>query len=1193
MIGPTLPYPDRTVAHLVAERARQRPDAVAVRQGGETLTYRQLLSAAGAVAGALRERGTGTGDLVGVCLDRRPSLVAAVLGVLGAGAGYVPLDPALPPQRLLAMAEEAGLRTVVGSWPGSGPDGPGGLDVLPVPDGARSDGAEPAPYEPPRSLASSAAVVLFTSGSTGRPKGVVLEHRAVTEFVTSGIAFAGMDRDACFLAFASIGFDAHLIDILSPLAAGATVALTSDADRADPTRLHRFCADNAVTMAFLPPPVLPVLDPDRLPGVRFVVTGGEATGPEQVARWTAGGRRLVNVYGPTETTVLVTWWEATGTWERPLPIGHPAANHRVHLVDAQLAEVAPGEPGELLAGGAGLARGYLGDPARTAERFVPDPFSGEPGARLYRTGDLVRRRPDGALEFLGRLDRQVKIRGQRIELGEVEAVVRSHPRAGTAAVEALTGPAGPVLVAYLTGEATAAEVRTHCAERLPAASVPATVLRVPELPITANGKTDFVRLRALAADPTPAAAAEAADEPPLTPVEHQVALAWGAVLSRPPAGREDDFFDHGGHSITAMRLVTDLRSRLRREVAVEDVMAGRTLRGIAARAAAAAPVADDQPVRGRPPALSPAQQRLWFLDRYSPEAATAYNVALAQRIRGPLDVEALAAALAAVVARQETLRWRVPDADGVPYAVVDPPGPVRLPVVELPPGTDVQGWLAAGAVRPFALATDRLWRAELLRLGPEDHVLAVQAHHAVFDGWSQALLYDDLAAAYALAREGRPAQLPALAATYGDYVAWRAERSRRRGAEDLAWWLSHLDGVPVVVELPTDRVRPAEQTFTGASLVGWLDADRTAALTRLAAGLGATPSAVLLAAFGVALAWCSGGGDLVVGTPTVDRRTAELEPMIGFFIDIAPLRLRLAGDSGFADHVRAARDELLAALAHPEAPLERIVDGFGLGGRLDRNPLVQVLFNMFTFTAPRLELPGLRTEPVPVTAPGSPFDLTLYGVEQDGRLRMELLYSTDVYDEAAMAALLGTVAQVIERGLEEPEKPVRDLPGAVPVAETTARPGVPRARPRPAVPAGAAAAAIAQQPATPTERMVAGVWCDVLGLPAVGASDSFFDVGGGSLTIVMVQQRLNRLLGRTLRVVDLFRYPTVRALAAHLDGTPASGGPPVPGAVPGAVDPVVARAASRGARRREQARRRHGQPDGPSPAGDETAGGRR
>ncbi|GAA1360253.1 non-ribosomal peptide synthetase [Catellatospora chokoriensis] len=1182
--GAALVYPDRRYPDLVADHAATSPDAVAVRQWDSVLTYRQLCAAAGDLSAALRVGGPQ--PLVGVCADRRPMLVAGLLGVLASGAAYVPLDPALPPARLRDIAREAGLRTVVCDPLGAHLLADADLELLPLPHppapGASSHrpadrvpaghapaghapaghasaghgSADPSPAD--RGLAGCAAAaddlayVMFTSGSTGRPKGVMIPHEALTEFVTSLADLAGLGRDSVALGFASTGFDASVIDLLAPLAAGGTVALAGTADRADPTRLQRFCAEHRVTVAFVPPAVLPVLDPSGLPDLRVVLTGSEAPGPEQVARWTAGGRRFLNLFGPTETTVLVTWFEAGGEWDRPLPIGRPAANHRVYVVDERLRRVPDGVPGELLAGGAGLARGYLGAPDLTEERFVPDPFSGVPGARLYRTGDLVVRQPDGLLHFLGRVDRQVKIRGQRVEIGEVEAVLRSHPAIGHAAVAAVDGPGGTRLVAFTTGAASPRELHEHCAARLGAAMVPARITVVRRLPLLSSGKVDLDRLLADTAplvDETPFAA-------PATPVETEVAAVWAELLGLARVGRDDDFFDTGGHSITAMRLVAALRPRLRRDVAIEDVLQGRTLRAIAARVSAAAALGDEPPVRGRPPALSPAQQRLWFLERYSPEAAAAYNIVLAERLRGPLDRQALGDALTAVAARHEVLRWRIPDADGVPYAVVDPVAPVPLPVTDLsalPPAErerELAAQLATEAGGRFRLAADALWRHRLFRLGEDEHVWAVTAHHAVFDGWSQAMLYDDLATAYA------GTALPPLPATYGDYVAWRADRREQRADSDLDWWTSHLDGVPTVLEVPGDRPRPAEQTYPAGFCGTWLDADTTADLHRFARDHGATPSAVLLAAFGLVLASWAGQEELVLGTPAVDRRHPDFEPMVGFFVDITPLRLRADPGAGFAAHVRAARDELIAALAHPEAPLERLVQAFGLGGQTVRSPLVQVLFNVFNFAAPRLDLKGLASEPVPVPAPGSAFDLTLYGVERDGRMRLEIVHNSDLYDPSRMDLLLDSLRQVITRGVADGALTGGDLAPSRGVAAVES----PRARVRPVRPDRFADV----PPATATELAVAAVWCEVLGREAVGAVDNFFDSGGGSLAAVTVQQRINRMLGRELRVVDLFRYPTVRALASFLDGATTADG----------TDDAVAQALRRGAARRARTRHR-------------------
>lgn len=1160
---------------LVLAQARRRPDAVAVRQWDAELTYGELVGIAAEVAAGLRAAGAGRETVVGVCAERRPPLPAAVLGIWLAGATYLPLDPALPAERLAALLSDAGAGVVVADAAGARLVGPGPR-VVPLPDHAAA--AAPPPDRastaapPPDTHPDQAAYVLYTSGSTGRPRGVVVAQRAVARLVRTFADEAGADEHTVASAFASIGFDVSLVELLVPLTVGATVAITGAADRVDATRLQRFVAGHGVTWLDLPPALLPLLDPAALPAVRLVVTGGEAPGPEQVARWAAPGRRLLNCYGPTEASVQATWFDAAGVWHRPLPIGRAVPGFRLHVVDAALRPVPAGEPGELLVGGPGLARGYLGDPALTAARFVPDPFGGPPGERLYRTGDQVVRHPDGLLHFLGRLDRQVKIRGQRVEIGEVEAALRGHPAVGHAAVDAAAGPAGIELTAYVTpADVDVDELRAHCARQLTAAMVPARIVRLPRLPLTPSAKIDLARLRGSAETPAPAAAPPAASgaaasgaevAPPHDPVRRAVAAAWGSVLGTAPTRPDDDFVACGGHSVAAMELVATLRGDLDRGLDVEDVLLGRTLAGIAARAAAAPPLHGTDLPLGNRPAPGPAQRRLWFLDRHDPGSA-AYNIAMAERLRGPLDVPALAAALAAVELRQDALRWRLPDRDGVPYAVVDPPGDVPLPLVDLaalPPAErepELRRRLAALAATRFDLARDRLWQVLLLRLGPREHVLALVAHHAVFDGWSQDLLYTDLAAGYARAVADRPAVPEPLPAAYADYVAWRAERLRRRGADDLAWWVGHLSGAPVAVELPTYRPRPALPSLRALTAATELDEADTAAVAEAARRLGVTAPALLLGALSLLLRRLTGHRDMVLGTPAADRRHAAFADVVGFFVEIMPLRLRVDDGASGAAHVRGVRDELVAAFAHPEAALERIVDALGLGGEPSRNPVAQVLFNMFSFTAPELRLAGLATEPVRVEPPGSPFDLTVYAAERRGRLTVELLSTPDLVDEAALRDLLAGYVGLLEQLVAGPDVPLRALslpPGLPQRAEPApAARMAPRVVPAPGRTAGPA-------PATPTERLVAALWCDVLGVPAVAATDSFFEVGGSSLAIAAVQSRLERELGRRVPVVELFRFPTVRALAAHLDGA--------------AGEAALDRAARRGAARRDRGRSR-------------------
>ena len=1108
------------LAGLVLAQAGRTPDAVAVRQWDRTLTYAELVGGAARLAGELRDKGIGPESTVGVCVRRTPELVVAVLGVLMAGGAYVPLDPDQPVRRRDQLLTDAGATVVVTeSMITAGPAG----EVSAGPAGP-----------------DHAAYVMYTSGSTGRPKGVVVAQRSVVNWVTAFAAATGADARCRSFGFAALGFDASVIDMFVPLSVGGEIELLTEADRADPARLQRFVEHHEVTWGFVTPALLPLLDPDRLPAWRCMIVGGEPPWPDQVHRWTGTTpRRFFNVYGPTETTVIVCAFEVTGHWDRPLPFGRPLAGHHAHVVDEHLRPVADGVAGELLIGGPGVARGYLGDPARTAERFVPDPVGGAPGARVYRTGDVVVRDPDGTLTYRGRTDRQVKLRGQRTEPGEVEAILRTHPSIGPVVVDAVPGANGPELVAFRTTDTPDEEtIRGWCVERLPAFMVPRLV-RVPRFPLGTTGKIDHARLRELAG-PT------VSDGP-----TDAVTAAWCAVLGTPNAGPDDDFFASGGHSVAAMRLVAALRTELGRDVAIEDVFDGRTPRRLAERAAQAPPIDAEVPT-GSAPALSAPQRRLWFLAQLAPDS-TAYNVALAERLRGPLDVPALLAALAEVQRRHDVLRWRIVESDGHPAAVVDPPGAMPLPVTdltELPPGEREPALHAAldvEAATGIDLARGPLWRARLFRLDATDHVLAITVHHAVFDGWSQAPLFDDLARAYRDATVLSP-----LATTFADYVAWRAGRDSRRAAADLRWWTRHLADAPRVVDLPRDRPRPRVATYRGATTHSTVDTATTRSVTELAAELATTPSTVLLAAFGELLRRQTGHRDLVIGTPAADRRQLAFHDLVGFFVEIVPLRLRPDPAAGFADEVRACRDVVLDALAHPATPLDRIVDALAVERDPSRAPLVQILFNVYNFPEPRLRLPGLAAEPVRPSMPGSPFDLTVYVVRREDRFAVDVLYNPDLFDADRVEALLAAYTELLGELTREPERAVSAAPMRHLAAGVMSEPG--DAPPR------AVTAVRPSGPLSPTERAIEGVWREVLGLETVGVADNFFDVGGNSLALTTVRSRLRTVLGRELRLVDLFVHPTVRALGEFVDGA--------------TVEHDVDRIDLRVAKRRERSRRR-------------------
>ncbi|MET8993016.1 amino acid adenylation domain-containing protein [Nonomuraea wenchangensis] len=1003
---------------LVLAQAGRTPDATAVRQGERSLTYRELVSAAAVLAHRLRELGAGPETRIGICHRRTPGLLVRVLGVLMSGAAYVPLDPAHPRRRLAGVIEDAGITTVVADETGA--DLLAGLPVRLETTSLGTEESEAGPAENGGAGAAAwvapagaAAYVLYTSGSTGRPKGVVVSHASAVSFVTMAGEVFGLDAGCRSIGFAALGFDVSVLDVFAPLARGGSVMLVPEEDRVDAARLQRFLERHQVTWGTIPPALLPLLEPERLPWLRDLLTAGEPAGPEQVTRWTAGGRRFHNWYGPTETTVCVVGTELSGVWDRPLPIGYALPGCRAYILDDLLRPCPPGTPGELCIGGPQLARGYLGRPGLSAERFVPDPY-GEPGARMYRTGDQVVLEDDGRIGFIGRLDRQVKVQGQRVEIGEVEAVLRAHPGVRQAVADVTDGATGlKELTAYLTPEDAPGieEVRAHCLESMPAYMAPTRVVRLAALPLTVAGKIDLAALRARR-DESPAGGAT--PEAGGSGAERGVAAAWAEAFGAgAEPGPDDDFFASGGHSLVAMRLAALLRARLGKEIEVRDVLAGRTVAGIA-RLAELAPPARDEPLAAAPAALSAVQRRMWFVERLAP-GTPAHNIAMAQRLSGPLDVAALRAALAAVAERHEVLRWRVPESGGVPAVAVSPPGPVPLPVEDVTEA-EVGERLAAEARLAFDLAAGPLWRARLLRVAAEEHVLAITAHHLVFDGWSQRVLYDDLGRAY------REAALAPLPTSFGGYTAYLGGRD---GEASLEWWRRHLEGAPAVLDLPRDHPRPAVQTFEGAGAAAEAGAAVSDGVRALAARLGSTPYAVLLAAFGQVLRRLTGQHDLIVGAPVADRRDPAFHPLVGCLVQVLPVRLRVEDGASFAAHVTRCQETLSGALAHLDVHLERLVDRLGPGRDLSRNPLVQVLFNMYDFAEPRLDLPGVTAVPLPPGLPGALFDLTLYVGERDGRYVLQAAYNPRLFRPERIEELLAGYLRLLGDLVATPELPVR------------------------------------------------------------------------------------------------------------------------------------------------------------------------
>ncbi|HEX2187720.1 MAG TPA: amino acid adenylation domain-containing protein, partial [Longimicrobiaceae bacterium] len=815
----------RSVHQLFEAQAERTPDALAVVFEDASLTYRELDRRADRLARHLLRLGVGPEVRVGLCLERGLELVVSTLGVLKSGGAYVPIDPTHPAERIAYVLEDSGVAVLLTQE--------GLRDALPVREGVavvavdrewEEPAAEPAVPPPSAGGVDHLAYVIYTSGSTGRPKGVQVEHRSLAAFLDAMRREPGISADDVLLAVTTLAFDIAGLELFLPLVAGARVVLAARETAIDPRLLAQALDEaGATVMQATPATWRMLLDAgwEGRPGLR-ALCGGEALGPALAERLLPRVGALWNLYGPTETTV----WSTARRVERAAgapPIGRPIAGTRVYVLDARGAPVPPGVPGELRIGGAGVARGYQGRPELTAERFLPDAYAPEPGARTYRTGDRVRWLASGELEYLGRIDQQVKVRGFRIEPGEVEARLLEHPGVRQTVVVAREDASGEWrLVAYVVGEAEADGMREHLRRSLPEYMVPGAFVALDRLPLTPNGKLDRGAL------PAPEYAAEERYVAPRTPVEEVLAGVWADVLRLERVGAHDSFFELGGHSLLAMRVVSrvqevfgvELPLRALFEAPSVAALAGRVEELRRAELPALPPVVPTG--RGGALPLSFAQERLWFLHRLDPESVF-YNVPAALRLRGALDAPALERALGEIVRRHEALRTVFPERDGAPVQVIAPFGGFALPVEDLSSRgeaereAEVRLRAREDAARPFDLSAGPLFRLRLLRLGEEEHVLLACMHHVVSDEWSMGVLFRELSALYAAYLEGGEPPLPELPVQYADYAVWQREQLRGEAlGQQVAYWRERLAGAPALLELPTDRPRPAVQTYRGA-----------------------------------------------------------------------------------------------------------------------------------------------------------------------------------------------------------------------------------------------------------------------------------------------------------------------------------------------------------------------------------------
>jgi amino acid adenylation domain-containing protein len=1061
--------------HLFEAGARQTPDAVAVSLAGRETPFAELERRANAVAARLRAAGVGPESRVAVLMERGPELAAALLGVLKAGGAYVPIDPEYPAERTAWVLEDSGAAAVL-THAAARARLP--RVAVPVLDVAEIDPALAESWTSVEVPADALAYVIHTSGSTGRPKGVGVTHRALAAHNRALVGLLGLTAADRVAQIASIGFDISVEEIFPTWAAGAAVVFRPAEVSGLGEGFLRWIAEERISVLNLPTAFWDAWTAElaasgaRVPAcVRLVVVGGERARPATLAQWRrAAGEdvRWINSYGPTETTVTATSWEPRGDADGEIPIGAPIAGWTARVLDDALRPVAAGEPGELCVGGVGVARGYLGRPGLTAERFVPDAASGRPGARAYRTGDRVRwtetesakvreyesalgpREDDRtlalshsrtlALQFLGRMDDQVKIGGFRVEPGEVESVLCAHPELAGGAVVAREEGGRMRLVAYAVARDASLEVgavRRWLRARLPGYMVPSAILLLDALPLTAHGKVDR---RALPAPAMPAApSADAGDTVSI------LSAIWGEVLGAPRVEADDDFFDLGGHSLLAMQALARVRHRCGVELPVRALFDAPTPALLAAEVdAARAGAASTRPplrpaVRDEPLPPSFAQQRLWFLHQMDP-ASPFYNIPLSIRLTGELDPDALRRALAEVVRRHEALRTTFAEGEAGTVQVLHPvPAAFPLPLADLRALPDDEAEAEARrlaarvAEQPFDLTRDVMLRALLVRMEDDAHLLVLNLHHVAGDGWSLAVLYAELGALYHAFSRGEPSPLAPLPVQYADYAVWQREWLKDDVLErQLAYWREALAGAPAELRLATDRPRPAVQSHRGKVHRFRVPAATAERVRELARAEGATPYMVLLAAYDALLHRWSGETDLVVGSPVAGRVSERLEGLIGFFVNTMAVRVDVGGDPSFRELVGRARRAALDAFAHQDLSFERVVEELRPERSLSRAPLFQVSLILQNTPAAVLELPRVTLRTEPVDSGTAKFDLSVELTETADGMAGEAEFATDLFDEATVARMMAQLAALLGAATARPAERLSHLLSALP-----------------------------------------------------------------------------------------------------------------------------------------------------------------
>ncbi|KZS66364.1 non-ribosomal peptide synthetase [Mycobacterium pseudokansasii] len=1158
--GTLVDTPATTMVAVLEARPVAAPDAVALISGEAQLSYAELHRRANRLARWLVRQGVGPDDIIGLRMATSIEFIVAVLAVLKAGAAYLPIDPAYPAERIEYLVTDARPQMVMcrqefdaAGWAAAE------MSDVELTDADRRHALRP----------EHLAYVIYTSGSTGKPKGVAVSHHAIADHVTGFIAEWSMTVEDRLLQSSSVSFDASLLDIFVTLSVGAALVVPKPGAFGDLGYVADLITRHRVTVLHMVPSMLSTLlmlpHVKQWQALRHVPVGGEAL-PGEVADKFARyfDAELRNHYGPTEAVVCSTHILVEGSYgARVVPIGVPNRNVYAYVLDAELQPVPAEVIGELYLGGVQLARGYLGRPGLTAQRFVADPFN--PGMRLYRTGDLVRRNISGCLEFIGRADEQVKVRGYRIELAEVESVIATHPAVRHCLVVAEESEAGPMLAAYLVPAAdcdqvAVDEIRAHTASVLPEYMVPSAFAVIPDIPLTVSGKLDK---RALPA-PTPIAVRRYRE--PATRTERRMCEIFARLFGWERVGAEDSFFGLGGHSLLAARLVVQIRAEFGVELTVRAVFDTPTPAGLAAALVEqfraefeidldALDVEDASDDASRDPQSGPQSLRPEFVESVRPERLPlshsqlavwfqyringprdGFNMPFALRFDGPLDPVALAKALNDVVARHEALRTNFAEHEGVPYQIVHPSLDLELAIRTIDAGhlDEAMGQLRR---QVFTLESGPLVRVTLFALGPDTHVLFLIVHHIVSDHASLGVVFDDLVAAYRARLQGVEPQRAALPVQFADYALWqRNALGSGWGHAELSYWRDALAGLPDEISITPDRSRPPVLGKRGEVVSFTVSAARRAALIQLAEENGVTEFMVYQAVLAVLLHKLGGGTDIAVGSPVACRVDPITENLIGLFANVVVLRNDLSGDPSPRAMLARSRETVLDAFAHQELPIERLVEALNPPRSLSRNPLFQSMIHFrgedWALVARDLTRTGETTVvPVPIDFEVSLLDLDVgMSVTPQGELHVRVVANADLYQPATVALIADALNAALDAFAMTPDRPVStlELLPAADLEKLLAPPSPPVAIPSEPVSGGSGE----------TERVLVALLEELLDITGVDRDDNFFALGGDSIiSIKWAAQATAQGVAFTPAMV--FEHMTIAELAAAIDAATA------------------------------------------------------